>query len=81
MTADPRRSMATVLWGASGTGFAGRDTTVRILQVEDGKEVAKFGKPRGGQFYDWINAISLSPDEKWVAGADISGHVQVWKLG
>jgi WD40 repeat protein len=60
---------------------SGRDTMVRILQVEDGKEVAKFGKPRGGQFTDWISAISLSPDEKWLAGADIAGHVQVWKLG
>ena len=59
---------------------AGRDTTVRIVQVEDGKEIAKLGKPRGGQFFDWLAAISLSPDEKWLAAADISGHIQVWQL-
>ncbi len=59
---------------------SGRDTTIRILQVEDGKEVAKLGKPRGGQFNDWISAISLSADEKWLAAADISGHVQIWQL-
>lgn len=60
---------------------AGRDTMFRIIQVEDGKEVAKFGQPRGGQFTDWLSAITLSPDEKWLAAADISGHVQVWQLG
>jgi WD40 repeat protein len=59
---------------------AGRDTMVRIIQVEDGKELAKLGKQRGGQFHDWISAISLSPDERWLAGADISGHVQTWRL-
>lgn len=59
---------------------SGRDTTIRILQVEDGKEIAKLGKPRGGQFNDWISAISLSADEKWLAAADISGHVQIWQL-
>jgi hypothetical protein len=60
---------------------AGRDTQFRILQVEDGKEIAKAGKPRGGQFTDWLSAISLSPDEHWLASADISGHVQLWELG
>ena len=59
---------------------AGRDTCVRIVQVEDGKEVAVLGAPRGGQFKDWISAISLSPDETHLAAADIAGHVAVWKL-
>ena len=59
---------------------AGRDTQFRILQVEDGKEIAKAGKPRGGQFTDWLSAFSLSPDERWLAAADISGHVQIWEL-
>jgi len=40
---------------------SGRDTQVRICQVEDGKELAALGKPRGGQFTDWIHAISLQP--------------------
>jgi WD40 repeat protein len=59
---------------------AGRDTCVRICQVEDGKEVAVLGTPRGGQFKDWISAISLSPDETHLAAADIAGLVAVWKL-
>lgn len=59
---------------------AGRDTCIRIVQVEDGKELAVLGTPRGGQFKDWISAISISADEKWIAGADISGVVSVWQI-
>jgi WD40 repeat protein len=60
---------------------AGRDTTVRICQVEDGKELLKLGEPRGGQFKDWLSALALSPDQQCVAAADIGGKVQVWRLG
>ena len=60
---------------------AGRDTTVRICQTTDGKEVAQLGKGRGGQSKDWLHAVALSPDQQWVAGADISGRVFVWKMG
>jgi len=60
---------------------AGRDTTVRICQVDDGKEVAQLGTPRGGQFKDWISAIALSPDERWLAAADIGGWVHLWRFG
>lgn len=59
---------------------SGRDTTVRICQVSDGKEVATLGKDRGGQFKDWMHAIAISPDQKFVAGADIAGMVHVWQL-
>ena len=59
---------------------AGRDTTVRVCQVEDGKEIAVLGAPRGGQSKDWISAFALSPDETCLAAADIAGHVTVWKL-
>ena len=59
---------------------AGRDTTVRICQVEDGKEVAVLGTPRGGQFKDWFSAVTLSPDERFLAVADIAGLVQVWEF-
>jgi WD40 repeat protein len=59
---------------------AGRDTCVRITQVEDGKEVAVVGTARGGQFKDWIPAFALSPDETHLAAADIGGHVAVWRL-
>ncbi len=59
---------------------SGRDTTVRICQVADGKEVAALGKTRGGQFKDWMHAIAISPDQKTVAAADIAGLVHVWRL-
>ncbi|MBY0522922.1 MAG: hypothetical protein K2R98_05970 [Gemmataceae bacterium] len=59
----------------------GRDTLLRICQVADGKEVAQLGKSRGGQFKDWLHAVALSPDQQWLAAADISGRVLVWKMG
>ena len=60
---------------------SGRDTLVRVMQTADGKEVATIGKTRGGQFTDWIHAFSLSPDERWLATADISGLVRMWRFG
>ncbi len=59
---------------------SGRDTSVRICQVEDGKEIAALGKSRGGQFKDWLHGIAVSPDQKTVAAADIAGLVHVWQL-
>jgi len=58
----------------------GRDTTLRICQVDDGKEVTALGSPRGGQFKDWLSAVAISPDESTVAAADIAGMVHVWRL-
>ncbi len=60
---------------------AGRDTCVRICQVSDGKEVAVLGSSRGGQFKDWLSAVALSADEKWIAATDIAGLVHVWQFG
>ncbi len=60
---------------------AGRDTVIRICQVDDGKEVAQLGKPRGGQFKDWISSIALSPDQRTLAATDIGGWLHVWSLG
>ena len=59
---------------------SGRDTAVRICQVSDGKEVATLGKGRGGQFKDWLHSISISPDQRYVAAADIAGYVQIWNV-
>lgn len=59
---------------------SGRDTTVRICQVSDGKEVAALGTSRGGQFKDWLSAIAISPDQTRIAAADIAGMVHVWQL-
>jgi WD40 repeat protein len=58
----------------------GRDTTLRICQVTDGKEVAALGSPRGGQFKDWLSALAISTDQKTVAATDIAGLVHVWGL-
>ena len=58
----------------------GRDTTLRICQVADGKEVAALGTARGGQFKDWLSALAISPDQKTVAAADIAGKVHIWSL-
>ena len=58
----------------------GRDTTVRISKVDDGKETLALGSPRGGQFKDWFSAVSISPDQKRIAAADIAGTVQVWEI-
>lgn len=58
----------------------GRDTTVRICRVSDGKEVAALGKSRGGQFKDWLHAVSIAPDQKTIAAADIAGLVHVWRV-
>lgn len=59
---------------------SGRDTTVRMWNVPDGKLVREFGQPRGGQFKDWIHAVAVSPDGHWLAGADMAGQVQIWSL-
>ena len=58
----------------------GRDTTLRICQVEDGQEIAALGSPRGGQFKDWLSALAISPDQKFVAATDIAGLIHVWSL-
>jgi WD40 repeat protein len=59
---------------------AGRDTSVRICQATDGKEVAVLGSARGGQFKDWFSAVALSPDEQMIAAADIAGMVHIWQF-
>jgi hypothetical protein len=59
----------------------GRDTVARIWSLADGKMVAQLGKPRGGQFKDWLHALSFSADGKLLAAADMAGAVQVWSLG
>lgn len=59
----------------------GRDTSARICQVSDGKEVAVLGSARGGQFKDWLSAVAVSPDGALLAASDIAGLVQVWQFG
>jgi WD40 repeat protein len=58
----------------------GRDTVIRIWNTADGKMVKELGKPRGGQFKDWIHALAFSADGRWLLGADMAGAVQVWSL-
>ena len=57
---------------------AGRDTVIRVWNLEDGKLVKKLGEPRGGQFKDWIHAIDISADGKLLAAADMAGQVNIW---
>ncbi len=58
----------------------GRDTTVRVWSVSDGKLVKELGRPRGGQFKDWIHAVSVSSDGRRLAAADMAGQVHIWAL-
>ena len=68
---------------------AGRDTVVRIWSLADGKLVKELGKPRGGQFKDWIHALSISSDGTRLAAADMAtffavllvGFAYVWNRG
>lgn len=57
----------------------GRDTTVKVIQVDNGNELAMLGKPRGGQFKDWIHYVAISPSGNRIAAADIGGSVQIWQ--
>jgi WD40 repeat protein len=59
---------------------SGRDTLVKIWRLEDGKLVRDLGQSRGGQSKDWICAISISPDGRWLAAADMAGMVQIYSL-
>jgi WD40 repeat protein len=59
---------------------AGRDTVVRVWDTTAGKLVSEVGKGRGGQFKDWICAVSWSADGNWLAAADMAGAVQVWNF-
>jgi WD40 repeat protein len=59
----------------------GRDTLAKLWRLEDGKLAKDLGQSRGGQFKDWLYALSFSPDGKWLAGADMAGAVHVWTLG
>ena len=59
---------------------SGRDTTVRIWQVADGKEVAVLTKPLGAKYKDWMHSVAVSPNQEMVAAADIAGLVHVWQL-
>jgi WD40 repeat protein len=59
----------------------GRDTVIRIWNIKEGKLVKELGKPRGGQFKDWIHALDLTPDGQLLAAADMAGQVNIWHLG
>ena len=59
---------------------SGRDTVIRLWDVAAGKQVKELGKPRGGQFKDWIHTVAFTRDGAWLAAADIDGAVHVWAL-
>lgn len=66
----------------------GRDTTLLVSSVEDGAEIVRLGKSRGGQFKDWFHALDLAPTSPSgsetagayrLAAADIAGLIHVWE--
>jgi len=59
---------------------AGRDTVVRLWGLPEGKLLQELGKPRGGQFKDWIHAVAFSPDGTRLAAADMAGQIHGWTL-
>ena len=59
---------------------SGRDTSVRVWSVADGKLVKELGQGRGGQFKDWLCAVAVSPDGRWLAAGDMAGMVQIYAL-
>jgi WD40 repeat protein len=69
-----------IAWHPDGKHLAssGRDTVARVWDTATGKLVSEVGKPRGGQFKDWICAVSWSADGARLAMADQAGAVQVW---
>ncbi len=71
-----------VLFTADGKHIlsTGRDTVVRVWSTESDKKVAEIGKPRGGQFKDWLHAVVLSADQHWLAAADMAGQVLIYSL-
>ena len=80
--AEHRYGVTDVKFSADGAYVlsTGRDTTLQICRVADGKEAARLGSSRGGQFKDWLSAVSVSPDQKRIAAADIAGIVHVWEI-
>jgi WD40 repeat protein len=71
-----------IAWHPDGKHLAssGRDTIARVWDIATGKLVSEAGKGRGGQFKDWICAISWSADGAWLVMADMAGAVQVWNF-
>ncbi len=57
---------------------SGRDQHVKIWQLEDGKHVRDLGTPK--KRGDWISAISISPDGRLLAAADMAGKVLIYSL-
>ena len=57
---------------------AGRDRLVRIWRLEDGVHVGDLGESM--DLGDWISSISISPDGRLLAAADMKGQVVVYSL-
>ena len=57
---------------------SGRDQHVKIWQLEDGKHVRDLGTPK--KRGDWISGISISPNGRLLAAADMAGKVLIYSL-
>jgi WD40 repeat protein len=80
MTPGHLNGLTDIAWHPDGKHLAttGRDTVIRIWDSVEKKQIAEVGKGRGGQFKDWLHAVSWSADGKWLAAADMAGAVQIW---
>ncbi len=57
---------------------AGRDQLVRAWRMDDGKHLRDFGKAK--DLGDWITALSIAPNGRLLAAADMAGQVVVHAL-
>jgi WD40 repeat protein len=54
---------------------AGRDSTIRITNTDDGKEVARFREHK-----EHVLAVAFHPDGKHLVSGDLKGVVKQWEL-
>jgi len=57
---------------------SGRDQHVKIWRLKDGQHVGNLGKPK--KRGDWISSLSISPNGRRLAAADMSGKIVVYSL-
>ena len=60
-----------------GTAVAtgGGDGTIKVWDVEQGKEIANFTKQKKA-----ISALSFSPDDQFLVTCSVDRNIQIWKI-
>ena len=62
------------------TKSSSRSKAAKRELINTGTDKRYVRRSRGGQFKDWIHAVSVSPDGRWLAAGDMAGQVQIWAL-